>query len=327
MQLVLDSSGLQISRKAGTFVVERGKAKRIISPSKLTSIAVTSNIILHSNVIALAIQHQIPILFFDGIGKAVGRLWSPNFISISTLRRYQVKFSETPLAMNWMVDIFYLKTDGQKKNLEFLKGKKFSLGSDISNAIKDIKRHQRDLEAFRQNLPEESRNSIMGKEGGIARIYWQALGRNLPSAYTFSKRTRRPAEDFFNAALNYWYGMLYSVVEGGLFAAGLDPYLGILHADEYQKPTLCFDLIEAFRPWIDRLLIQACLEKKLLKSHFTKNQYGYFLNKTGKAVLIPMFNDFMRSDKKFLGRETQVKSHVHFIAMQLAQRIRAFGEN
>jgi CRISPR-associated protein Cas1 len=135
----------------------------------------------------LAIQHQIPILFFDGIGKAVGRLWSPN----------------------------------------------------------------------------------------------------LPSAYTFSKRTRRPAEDFFNAALNYWYGMLYSVVEGGLFAAGLDPYLGILHADEYQKPTLCFDLIEAFRPWIDRLLIQACLEKKLLKFHFTKNQYGYFLNKTGKAVLIP----------------------------------------
>lgn len=46
-------------------------------------------------------------------------------------------------------------------------------------------------------------------------------------------------------------------------------------------------MIEAFRPWIDRLLIQACLEKKLLKFHFTKNQYGYFLNKTGKAVLIP----------------------------------------
>ena len=42
--------------------------------------------------------------------------------------------------------------------------------------------------------------------------------------------------------------MLYAVVEGGLFASGLDPHLGILHADEYNKPTLAFDMIEPFRP-------------------------------------------------------------------------------
>lgn len=42
--------------------------------------------------------------------------------------------------------------------------------------------------------------------------------------------------------------MLYSVVEAGLFTAGLDPYLGILHADAHKKPTLSFDLIEPFRP-------------------------------------------------------------------------------
>ncbi len=52
------------------------------------------------------------------------------------------------------------------------------------------------------------------------------------------------------------YSMLYAVLEGALFAAGFDPHLSILHADEYNKAVLAFDLIEAFRPWIDRLLIE-----------------------------------------------------------------------
>lgn len=327
MQLVLDSSGLTILRKAGTFVVEKGEAKRIISPQKLSSIAVTTNVVIHSSVIDLAVQNKIPIFFFNQIGKPVARLWSPHFETIATLRRFQVKFAETTDGMNWVVDIFGLKTDGQRKNLEFLKGRKINLGSAINNAIRDIKKHQKNLETFREKLPEEARSAIMGVEGNMARIYWQAVGANLPLTYSFSKRTRRPAEDFFNAALNYLYGMLYSTVESALFSSGLDPYIGVLHADEYRKPTLCFDQIEAFRPWIDRLLIKACLEKKVLKGHFTKNQHGFFLNKTGKAFFIPLFNEYMRSEIKFLGRESTVKNHIYFISMQLAHRVRAFGEN
>ena len=60
----------------------------------------------------------------------------------------------------------------------------------------------------------------------------------------FEKRSRRPALDHFNSALNYLYGMTYGVVEGGIFAKGLDPFIGLLHTDQYNEPTLAFDLIE-----------------------------------------------------------------------------------
>ena len=324
MQLVLDTKGLQLKKKGGSFLVEGEKSSRLISPAKLSSIAITANVVIHSDAVVLAISHQLPILFFDRIGKAKARLWSPYFESIATLRRQQLRFIESPEGTNWMLDLFEMKTEEQVKNLQFLKDRTTRLGSSLGTAVQQIRRQSRGFEAFRDQLAEECRSNIMGVEGNIARIYWLALGNALPRKYAFQKRSRRPAEDLFNAALNYLYGMLYSIVEGGLFAAGLDPHLGILHADEYRKPTLVFDLIEPFRPWIDHLLISACLAQEVKPAFFTKNQFGIFLNKEGKAYFIPLFNQFMRSERNYFGREAGVRNQIYFLCGRLAQRIRTF---
>ena len=73
--------------------------------------------------------------------------------------------------------------------------------------------------------------------------------------------------------------MLYGVVESAIFASGLDPYLGILHADEYKEPTFAFDLIEPFRPWVDALIAQLCREGLLEGKHFTPKENGFWLSK------------------------------------------------
>lgn len=322
MQLVLDSKGLQLSTKDGAFLLESENGKRLISPAKLTSIAITANVILSSSAVVLAIKHSVPILFFNRIGKAQARLWSPYFESIATLRRQQIRFCESVEATSWIIDLFALKTAGQIENLRFLKGHTTRFATGIDSTIRQMKQQSRKLEDHRESLPEECRQQLMGIEGNLAKQYWQCLGNALPRKYSFQKRSRRPAEDIFNASLNYFYGMLYSVVEGGLFAAGLDPHLGILHADEYKKPTLAFDLIEPFRPWADRLLIQACWQNQLKKDFFTKNQHGLFLNKNGKAFLIPLLNDFLRQDLEYLGREASAKNQIYHLAGRLAQRIR-----
>jgi len=325
MQLVLDSKNLSLSKRGDSFVVKSEKGERLISPVKLSSIAITSNVTFESSAVVLAIQHEVPILFFDRIGKMKARMWSPYFASIATLRRMQSRFTESVAASSWMVDLYQLKTQGQISNLKYLRSRKMGLSRSIPQALSGLKKQARSFEQYREQLPEEIQNSIMGTEGTAARIYWQTLGNCLPKKFAFQKRSRRPAEDFFNAAINYLYGMLYSVVEGAIFAAGLDPQLGILHADAYTKPTLAFDLIEPFRPWADRLVIEACLNDKTSSLDFSKNQYGIFLNKDGKALFIPLFNEFLRSERKWLNREATVKNHIHFVAGQLAQRIRSEG--
>ncbi|MEM1216573.1 MAG: CRISPR-associated endonuclease Cas1, partial [Bacteroidota bacterium] len=121
MQLVLDTRDLRISRERGVFLIEppKGKARRI-SPKKLSSIAITARVWLGADAVMLAIDNQLPILFFDRIGKAKGRLWSPYFESIATLRRQQIRFQEGPEATRWMVELFELKTIHQIQVLRYL---------------------------------------------------------------------------------------------------------------------------------------------------------------------------------------------------------------
>ena len=134
---------------------------------------------------------------------------------------------------------------------------------------------------------------MLGTEGVAARVYWQVLSEQLPPSWRFNGRSRRPAKDNFNAALNYLFGMLYNTVEQACLAAGLDPMLGYLHVDDYLKTTFVFDAIEPFRPWVEILLVQKILTTPNQSSFFTKKKEGIFLNKKGRKFYISEFNNFM----------------------------------
>ena len=322
MQLVLDTKDLQLTKKRQSFLVSDGKESKQISPNKVTSIAITQNVLLSADAVQLAIKHQIPILFFDKIGKAKARLWSPYFESIATLRRQQIKFSENTEATQWIIEVFQLKTEHQLQNLKHLKNKQPEQKGKLEKAIAQIIHQAKQFEVYKDELIADARNHLMGIEGSIAKTYFQALSPCLPEEYQFEKRSRRPAKDRFNATLNYYYGMLYTIVEGALFAAGLDPHLGILHVDDHNKPVLAFDLIEIFRPWADALLIDICLKEELLKSFFAANQHGMFLNKKGKSVLIPRFNGWLVEQRHFNHMDSSNRQHIYRTAGLLTRRIR-----
>lgn len=315
MQLVFDTKGLEISRLRGLFCVEAPDgAKRTISPNKVSSIAITQSCTLHSGAVELAAAHEIPIYFLNAIGKVTARMDAPNFQSIATLRRQQVQFADGPEASRWVTGLYLLKTEGQVENLERMQKK-----HPATSPIKRIAQKANEIAL----LPlKEAGPKIMAMEAAIARQYWQALALWLPPECDFEKRSRRPAQDPFNAALNYYYGMLYTVVETGIFAAGLDPHLGLLHADEYNKPVLAFDFIEPFRPWADWLLIEQYREGKVKASFFSKIPGGLALNKAGKAFFIPIFNGWLRSERSWGGRKTSVKNHIYQLAGRFAKKLR-----
>ncbi len=322
MQLVLDTKGIELGVKDKVFFIQSPSKSRKISPKKVTSIAVTAYCKFTSTAVMLAVDHQIPILFFNYIGKAKAKMWSPFFQNLATLRRRQILFANTLECTVWFLELYKLKTEHYVKNLEWLKLKFKSQAKEIDNSIRLMKRYNKEFDDLESQLLAECRQQLMAIEGKIARRYWSTLGKLLPEPYGFEKRSRRPAKDIFNAALNYLYGMTYTVVEGSLLSAGLDPHLGFVHADQYQKSVLAFDMIEPFRPWIDRLLIEECLEGKLTKKHFTGNQHGLHLNKHGKALIIPMFNLFLTKSRNFLQLETSNKNHIYQYAGYLVKKIK-----
>jgi CRISP-associated protein Cas1 len=134
------------------------------------------------------------------------------------------------------------------------------------------------------------RQDIQGLEGMASRIYFEAISSIMPEKYRFEGRSRNPAKDEFNAMLNYGYGVLYSLVQKACIIAGLDPYVGFLHTDSYNKKSLVFDIIECFRFYVDEVVV--CLfSKRMVKDEFFEPlEQGIGLSKDGKATLIDALN-------------------------------------
>lgn len=81
-------------------------------------------------------------------------------------------------------------------------------------------------------------------EAHAARIYWRAL-------FEENFRRDREAEDL-NRHLNYGYAVLRAIVARAVCAVGLHPSFGLHHHNRYDSFCLADDLMEPFRPLVDR---------------------------------------------------------------------------
>lgn len=166
----------------------------------------------------------------------------------------------------------------------------------VDKAIVDITKLDGTLDERRQNL--------MGLEGSAAAAYWRTLGPLPPKEFQFETRSRHPSLDPANAMINYAYGVLYSNVERACVIAGLDPFVGFLHTDNYNKKSLVFDMIEPFRIYADRVAITLFTGRRCKNEMFRKESSGAIvLEKEAKELLLTKLNDYLDEKIKY-----QVKS-------------------
>lgn len=86
-------------------------------------------------------------------------------------------------------------------------------------------------------------------EARAAVYYWKSLFPNIPNFY----RDREGVPP--NNLLNYGYAILRAVVARSLVASGLLPTLGIHHHNRYNAYCLADDIMEPYRPYVDKLVI------------------------------------------------------------------------
>ena len=84
-------------------------------------------------------------------------------------------------------------------------------------------------------------------EAHAARRYW-------PLLFPASKYLRSNDEDARNHLLDYGYAVVRAAVARGLCVSGLHPSTGIHHRAPYNTFPLADDLMEPFRPAIDRVV-------------------------------------------------------------------------
>jgi len=142
-----------------------------------------------------------------------------------------------------------------------------------------------------QAAEARSTGELFGIEGRAAATYFRALGQAMkPDWVAFGERTRRPARDAVNAALNVTYGLLLADVLRAVVACGLDPSGGVLHSAGRNKPALALDLMEEFRPLIaDSAVLWAINNGELRESHFRSDLGTVRMSASGRKALIAAY--------------------------------------
>lgn len=320
MELIFTTPGTYLNVKDGLFAISSNNKKTTISPAKVERIILTTEAVITTAVIQLTAENNIDLVVLDRSGEPVGRFWHSKFGSITTIRRNQLELNINEKGLDYAKEWVINKLDNQIEFCKELAKNRTKLHDRVIDKLSTIEANKQKLMTLSGSI-EEKRGTIIGLEGSASRVYFDILSLCIPEKYKFSGRSRQPAKDPFNAFLNYAYGVLYSLVEKACIIAGLDPYVGFLHTDNYNKPSLVFDIIENFRIYADQVVLRLFSKKMVNDKMFDKIPRGYSLNKEGKRLLFDEYNKYLetvvRYGNKNMNRRNTVQALCHNFANSL----------
>lgn len=298
MQLIINTFGASLRKDSERFVVQAGERRFAVSAHKVRTILITTGAHLSTDAIALANDHNIDIVFLDRYGDPYARIWQAKMGSTATIRRRQIEVGEGPEGLAFAREWVCAKVRHQLEFLEELHHRRPGTEALFGATIATVRDCLERLNGLSGTL-DEQRGTVMGLEGTAGRVYFACLGQLVPEAFRFTERSRQPARDGFNAMLNYAYGVFYSLVDKACIVAGLDPFVGFLHTDNYNKKSLVYDLIEPFRIVAERSVLLLFTGRRVRKEYFEAVPGGVTLNQEGKALLMSHLNERLERSVRY----------------------------
>lgn len=328
MQIFINTYGTYVHVKDEMFQIKvREDKKQVlkvnhIAAHKVTSFIMSKGAALSTDAIALALKHNIDIVIVENDGHPMGRFWHSKLGSTTKIRKQQLVVSMNEEGLKWIKSWLCQKLENQSDFLNDLKKHRKNLHVFLDEKIAAILVLREKINKAKAETVSEIAESLRGWEGSAGRHYFEALSVCMPEVFAFKGRSFRPAQDEFNAMLNYAYGILYSRIERSLMLSGLDPFVGFMHRDDYNTKSLVFDYIEPYRIFADRFVFRLFTGKKINKNFFDILTAGVSLNTEGKAFFVSPYLEYLDSEKiRYKGRlQTRLNSvqlEAHNFANQL----------
>ncbi len=332
MHLHINSYGTYVHVKEELFDIRFKNKEGVVehkqyAAAKVTGIVMTTGCALSTDAIRLAMRNNVDILFVEHSGDPIGRVWHSKLGSTTRIRKEQLVSSLGPDGVTWVKKWLLTKMDNQLQLVKELKKHRPQHAPFLDDKVARMEALGVSVGTLEAGRVADIADTLRGLEGTAGRLYFETLSYVLPTDYRFAGRSSRPANDAFNAMLNYAYGMLYGQVEKCLIVAGVDPYVGFLHRDDYNQLSMVYDFIEPYRTFADETVFRLFTAKKVNKAHveeFVNRQggVGVSLNKEGKALLVNAFNAFMDADPiRYNGRNLTRNHCIQLDAHQFAQKL------
>ena len=293
LQLFITTRGAYVHVSGEIFEVKVNRRKVQFAPQKIVSIVLATDAAISTEALRLAFKYNVDVLVLDSFGSPMGRFWHSRFGSTAAIRRAQLEAADREIGLKLAKEWIGERLHGQAELLRKLgRARQGDIAESMFESAKLITRFGRQLRAI-NGFVGEVRGSLMGIEGSAARIYFDALNEAIPEQWKFEGRSRTPAKNPFNAFLNYALGVLYGICERAIVLAGMDPYVGFLHTDNYNKLALVFDIIEPRRVWAEDVVFHLFSGRKVKPGMYDEVPGGYTLNADGKKLLMEKFNSYL----------------------------------
>lgn len=133
----------------------------------------------------------------------------------------------------------------------------------------------------------EDYNALMGVEGMAAKTFFAAYYQD----FDWHQRRPRTKCDVLNTTLDIGYTILFNFIECFLRMFGFDLYMGVYHRMWFKRKSLVCDLMEPFRPIIDKATRAAWNRKQFSEQDFQIQKGEYRLRLENNATYCRVFFD------------------------------------
>lgn len=241
--------------------------------------------------LAACAEAGITVSHLDPNGRFLARVEGPRTGNV-LLRRMQYRLADDPeRAVPVVRGIVAAKAANQRTVVQrALRDHGTAMSAAEAERLRSAERRLVDI--ARRTLPAGDVDTLRGLEGEAAFVYFGCFDpmlRGEGEAFRFTGRSRRPPLDRVNALLSFLYAMLGHDCRSALEAHGLDPQVGLLHADRPGRASLALDLMEELRPVLaDRLVLTLVNRRQVAPDDFVVEEAGgvRLTDSTRKRVLV-----------------------------------------
>lgn len=217
----------KLDLKLNYLVCRKDDEQRIYLPEISYLIIESTAVSLTSALLCELVKNNVKVIFCDEKHNPISELIPLYGVHNSSKRiKEQLSWKEETKGVIWKTII----KDKILKQREILIKNKLSIEADML------------LGYASEVLPFDESN----REGHSAKVYFNAL---------FGKEFIRQSDSFHSNCLNYGYTILLSCFNREITKSGYLTQLGIWHKNEFNQFNLSSDLMEPFRPLIDRLVL------------------------------------------------------------------------
>ena len=216
-----------LKRKDNTlqFTNQEGE-KRDIPIERISDIYVMSEMSFNTKFLNYVAQYGIPVHFF-------------NYYSFYT-GSFQPK--EKLVSGNLLVNQVNHYTDNEKRleiAKKFIDAASYNIYRNLryyNGRGKDVQEYMNKIEAIRKKIYiSNSISELMGYEGNIRKIYYEAWNIVVNQNINFKKRVKNPPDNMINTLISFVNTLVYTKVLGAIYHTQLNPTISYLHepGEEY----------------------------------------------------------------------------------------------